>query len=771
MFDLSNLNDYEFEILCKDIMQALLDEELFTFSRGVDAGVDICDKEKTPTIIIQAKHYAGSTYSQLKSSLKKDVTKIQRHHPKKYFVCTSQSLTRKNKQEIMEMFDEFMPDISHVIDKNDINSFLEDEQNKDIVVKNYKLWLCASNVLSLVNNQNVFIDCSELMLDIEEQIKLFVETQAYHNAIKRLRQDNIIIIIGTPGVGKSTLSKMLLLYYADKNYKVRYVTNNNISEIKRSLNLAPNKKEIVLLDDFLGQHYLNLKDSQPNELKTLISFVTRSKSKKLILNSRVTILNEAAQAYLTFKEIMVRYEQNKYLLDLDEMSSLEKAKILYNHLYFNGLPQDYLSQVKRNKGYLRIVNHVNYNPRIIEYVTQKHNYETVPSRNYLQYIIGKLDNPEDVWKDEFRNRLDMGDRILMNTLYSLSDTTVDNVVLERAFNERIREVKGDTSVNQYKESVIRLTDSLIKNVDDRGTVKIAAINPSVNDYLFSEITLNSNEQIAIIENAAFYEQIFRALKSDTAKLHYRKKLCSYDFLKINTLKNSAFFYFLKSIVELHILDRSLKRKTTISLERAYESLSYQDRGEYGQILQKLYSGEYCEFYKLQKIFLSSEKMFYILKPLTLDDANEMISAIMDDYDVSNNEELIEVFKNQLVDKISDYVRDELSDELADAVSHVIDKAESEDIAGFMEETTTFLEDAVWSELEDLAYEKIKHHITNINGAIDIGDKDFDVSDMRYYLDISDSITSALKADYDDDDDGRYSHSESDTSLIVAMFER
>jgi hypothetical protein len=113
----------------------------------------------------------------------------------------------------------------------------------------------------------------------------------------------------------------------------------------------------------------------------------------------------------------------------------------------------------------------------------------------------------------------------------------------------------------------------------------------------------------------------------------------------------------------------------------------------------------------------------------------------------------------------------LSDELVDAVSHVIDKAESEDIARFMNETTTFLEDAVWSELEDLAYEKINDHITNINGGTDIGDKDFNVSDMRYYLDISDSITSALKADYDEDDDRRYSHSESYTSLIVAMFER
>lgn len=772
MFDLSNLNDYEFEILCRDIMQEQLETNLYTFSRGVDSGVDICDKEKKPSIIIQAKHYIGSTYSQLKSALKKELPNVQKHQPRKYYVFTSQSLTRKNKQEIAGMFDGFMPDISHVVDKNDINGFLEDEQNKDIVLKNYKLWFCASDVLSLVNNQNVFIDCAELMLDIEGQIKLFVETQAYRDAVEKLRQENILIIIGAPGVGKSTVSKMLLLYHANKGYKVRYVTNNNISEIKRTLSLSPNKKEIVLLDDFLGQHYLNLKDSQPNELKTLISFVARSKSKKLLLNSRVTILNEAAQTYLTFKEIMVRYERNKYLLDLDKMSPLEKAKILYNHLYFNGLPQVYLSQIKRNKGYFRIVNHKNYNPRIIEYVTQEHNYGTVPAPNYLQYIVGKLDNPEDVWKDEFRNRLDTSDRIFMNTLYSLSDTTVDNTVLERAFNERIiREAKGDTSVNQYKESVMRLTDSLIKNVDDKGIVKIAAINPSVNDYLFSNITSNANEQIAIIENAVFYEQIFRALKSDSAKAYYKRKLLSHDFLKMDTLENTAFFYFLKSIIELNILEKSLKRKVIISLERAYGNLNYRFKEEYGKIIQTLYSNEYCEFYKLHSTFLSSEKMFYILKPLTLDDAIELINAIMLDYDISDDEELAKIYKDHLVDKITDCVQDELSDELSDIVSHVISKVDNEDITRFMNETSTCLEDAVWSELEDLAYDKIKDHIININAEIGIGNQDINVSDMRFYLEISDSLTSALKADYDEDDDRRYSHSESDNSLIIAMFER
>lgn len=772
MFDLSNLNDYEFEVLSKDIMQKLLGQDLFIFSRGVDAGVDICDREKNPTVVIQAKHYTNSTYSQLKGSLKKEVKKVYQHHPKNYFVCTSQSLTRKNKLEIAELFGEFMPDISYIKDKNDINSFLEAEENKDIVVKNYKLWLCASNVLSLVNNQDVFIDCAELMLDIEAQIKLFVETQAYRDAIDRLHQNNLIIIIGAPGVGKSTISKMLLLYYADKGYKVRYVTNNNVSEIKRAVSLAPNKKEIILLDDFLGQHYLNLKDSQPNELKTLISFVTRSKNKKLILNSRITILNEATQSYLTFKEMMVRYERNKYLLNLDEMSSLEKAKILYNHLYFNGVPQEYLSQIKRNRGYLRIINHKNYNPRIIEYVTQEHNYRTVPSEGYLSYFLAKLDNPEDVWKDEFRNRLGTSDRIFMNTLYSLSDTTIDSKILERAFNARMIREACDTSVNQYKESATRLFNSLIKNIDDRGTAKISAINPSVNDFLFSEILANPNEQITIIDHALFYEQIFRVLKSDAAKLHYKNRLHCFDYFEMGTLFNNAFFYFLKSIVELNILDVTLKNKVRTALEYAHKKIRYLDREDYGTILENLYFGEYCKFYELHDIFLSPEKMSHILKPCTLDDATTLINAIINDYEISDNEALMAVFKSQLIDKISDRVQDELFDELQDIVSRVIGRADSCDIEAFMNDESTVLEDSVWSEAEDLAYEKIKDHIGNVNLEIDIIDSEFDVDDMRFYLDISDCITSAIKADSDDHDDARrYSHYESDYSLIIKMFER
>lgn len=43
MFNYKNLCDYEFEILCKDIMQKKLGVPLQIFARGRDGGIDITD--------------------------------------------------------------------------------------------------------------------------------------------------------------------------------------------------------------------------------------------------------------------------------------------------------------------------------------------------------------------------------------------------------------------------------------------------------------------------------------------------------------------------------------------------------------------------------------------------------------------------------------------------------------------------------------------------------------------------------------------------------
>ena len=86
MYNYSNLCDYEFEILCKDIMQKKLGKPLQIFARGRDGGIDITDDTVKKNVVIQVKHYIKSKYADLLSSLKKEVAKVVELSPDEYYV-------------------------------------------------------------------------------------------------------------------------------------------------------------------------------------------------------------------------------------------------------------------------------------------------------------------------------------------------------------------------------------------------------------------------------------------------------------------------------------------------------------------------------------------------------------------------------------------------------------------------------------------------------------------------------------------------------------
>lgn len=630
MYNLYNLNDYEFEILSKDIMQKKLKVVLFRFPRGRDGGIDLCDNTLQSNIIIQVKHYRN--YNALKTALKNEANKVKKINPNKYYIITSYDLTRDNKKEIYELFKDFMLDDSHIIGGIEINDFLEKEENIDIVKRNFKLWLCASNVLSLICNQNIFIDCEDLMQDIEEQIKLFVETQAYHIANKKLHDNNIIIITGNPGVGKSTLSKMLILYWANQGYIVKYSSSNNLSDLKKSISIHPEVKEIILLDDFIGQHYLNIQENYPNEIKSLISYIERNKNKKIILNTRITILQEAINKYLNFEKLIQRQNSNIHLIDLNKMPVIEKAKILYNHIYFNKIEKEYFENIRNEQHYLHIINHKNYNPRIIEFATNRKNYISIEPEHYYEYIMQKLNNPQDVWKDEFENRLDVSDRILMHILYSLTDTYIDKGVLEKAFNYAIKDLKQiDQSVNVFNNSLNRLSNSLLKQVVKDGKIQISVLNPSINDYIKNELLNNPAEQRRFLKYSLYIEQVNKIIKNLDIKMELEKMLITGEFLEFNVLKDNIYFYILKFILDTDIINKKIINIVQLAFEKSYEKIfSSTSMEDYSELINKFIK-KYSEVYELREILLDENKIKWILEKLTLDDLIQVIQFIFTKY--------------------------------------------------------------------------------------------------------------------------------------------
>lgn len=502
MYNFNNLSDVEFELLCKDIMQKKLGTKLHTFSKGRDGGIDITDDPFTKNVVIQVKHYIKSSYANLLSSLKKEVEKVKELKPKRYYVCCAVELTAHNKNEIYGLFSDYMQNANDIISLADINDFLEDPQNADIVRKHYKLWLESTNILNEILNQSIFIDCESLLFNIEESSKEFVATRCYFECLDILERDRMLLLLGMPGTGKTITTKMLALYYASKGYRIRYTTNGEIKDLKNALSVQKDLPEVVLLDDCLGQHYFRMKETQENELLSLIKYISMNKSKKLIMNSRVVIYQQAKEQSIEFRQFAEDERFKIKILDMSTISVVDKGKIFYNHIYFKGLPEMHYRDILKKQDYRKIVAHKNYTPRIMEFVTRESNYKNVAAEEYSGYVLRCLENPTEIWQDEFSKKLQQEDRIFMTTLYSLTDTSIDADSLKRAFNYRLSNTMAiDTTRNVWDEVLRRLEGALIIIVEKKQRKEIGVINPSVNDFLKEYLQNNSIECEKIKENA------------------------------------------------------------------------------------------------------------------------------------------------------------------------------------------------------------------------------------------------------------------------------
>ena len=360
MYQYGNLSDFEFELLCRDIMERKLGCSLRCFAPGRVGGVDITETRLSGCHMVQVKHYIDSSYSTLLSSIKKELPKVKQKQPKHYYVCCGKKLTAQNISEIYQLFSGYMDDAEAVVDLMEIDSFLHKKENADILERHYKLWLESTNVLERLGNQDIAIDCDAFFYQIEKEQKLFVKTKYYEEGRQILEKEHMLMLLGDPGVGKTMLTKMLALTFAAEGYRIRYTTNGELSDLKRALSADRERKELIVLDDCLGQHYFKMQETKENELLALVKYIMRNPAKLLIMNSRVTIFHEAKERSCDFRYFMEDENIKIRKIEMNGLDEEEKGRIFYNHLYFAEIPKEYYRNVYEDRRYRAIVRHVNY---------------------------------------------------------------------------------------------------------------------------------------------------------------------------------------------------------------------------------------------------------------------------------------------------------------------------------------------------------------------------------------------------------------------------
>ncbi|ENY6494675.1 TPA: hypothetical protein NJ512_004501 [Vibrio parahaemolyticus] len=487
-YNFETLNDMEFEELANDLISKKLDVFVERFKPGKDQGVD--GRFFTPDggeAIIQSKHYLKSGYDALLRHCKKtEADKVRKLNPTRYIFVCSIPLSRKQKKELSKVFSPFLLE-QDIFSKENLNDLLKDFP--DIEKNHYKLWLSSTNVLENLLNADIEFDTQNEIDAIKKTAEKYVKTSAHDKAKKILSRDNCVVILGEPGVGKTTLARMLC--YEFMSCKDEYELVFIESDIKDANRKFKNGKyQIFYFDDFLGSNYLKLiEDNKDSRIAKFIDRVINDPYKKFILTSRSTIFNQGCN--VSEKLERAEFSSSRLCLNANDISPLDKARILYNHLYFAKDPEheyyDHISQIFENERYFEVIRHKNYSPRIIELILNKKSLSSISADKYWGYITDSLDFPEKVWNYHIKDQLNEYEK-LVTWLVSLA-RRVSEESLRNAF-VNITNLHDD--IYDFRCSLKSLDGAIIKAETKLGKyIDFSLQNPSIRDYVIPTLLNNS----------------------------------------------------------------------------------------------------------------------------------------------------------------------------------------------------------------------------------------------------------------------------------------
>lgn len=537
-YNLDVLNDKEFEDLAKDLLDVKFKINFEIFKAGRDSGIDLrYSKEKPNEIVVQIKHYIGSVFSNLKSQLKREKIKLNKfdEKPGRYIVFTSLPLNPAQSTEIKELLEPYVKSTGDIYGRHRVESLIA--KNPEIEKKYYKLWLTSTNVMRQLLHNAVSGNSEFQTEKIMSRSKFYVQTRHIEYAFDHLNTNKFLIISGEPGVGKTTLAYMLVYQMMVEGYKLIY-SDRSIREAEDVLSNRAEDKQVVLIDDFLGS---NLHDIYypVNSENSVIRFIDRIKStpnKYLIFTSRTTILSQASQYFESFHRDGIK-DMSTYEMKISAYTNLEKAKILYNHLYHFKLSDEFKEMFFVDRNYLKIIKHPNYYPRLIESLTNENNFQQSGFSSVKEYVFKNLDNPTKIWVAAFEKQLTRFDQIFIESLFTFGDKGANSLIIEQAFENRIlnEDVPERTSVdiNAFNNCLKKLQDGFVRLQRNTKTdeLHISFINPSVADFLMEYLQDNHAEKYRIWSSNLYLEQFEKTYGTNksgflTIRKHEQEKYLS-----------------------------------------------------------------------------------------------------------------------------------------------------------------------------------------------------------------------------------------------------
>ena len=296
-------------------------------------------------------------------------------------------------------------------------------------------------------------------------------------AEKILEDRGALIIAGEPGVGKTTLGRMLLWLHMEQNWKVFVV-----DDLQEAMAVSTaGEKRLIFLDDFLGQISLTneLLGTVDQRLPVFLDRLRNNKDLRFILTTRRYLLNQAR--IQSDKLSSPRVAASELILNVGVYTRIIKAKVVFNHIYFSDLVDEEKAKILDGDFFLKMIDHRNFSPRLVELLTSA-DYYSVGGESIQATVLRVLDNPAELWERPYRAHLSADARYLLWAiffagLYVRLDRCLQ--LFKRIAANARHQIAPSEAVSRFRTGLKELSGSFVAVGDQ----EISFANPGIRDFL------------------------------------------------------------------------------------------------------------------------------------------------------------------------------------------------------------------------------------------------------------------------------------------------